>query len=86
MTVNLTDAQSNLINNSKYTHNYMSQYDKDQHGDADHADYYTDMFEADTAVLQRSVANDVGGLIIYMKGTQLVAYYDYENLGGCVFA
>jgi hypothetical protein len=84
--MHLTAKQSNLINNSKYTHNYMSQYDKDQHGDADHAEYYTEQFEAETNVLQRSTANDVGGLIIYMKGQQLVAYYDYENLGGCVFA
>jgi hypothetical protein len=84
--MHLTAKQSNLINNSKYTHNYMSQYDKDQHGDADHAEYYTEQFEAETGVLARSTANDVGGLIIYMNGKQLVAYYDYENLGGTVFA
>ena len=81
----LTTKQSALINNSKYTHNYLAQYNKDAHGDADHAEYYTAQFEADTNVLQRSTANDVGGLIIYMQGKQLVAYYDYENLGGCVF-
>lgn len=84
--MHLTDAQSTLINTSAYTHNYQSQYDKEAHGDADHTDYYTALFEADTAVLKRSTANDVGGIIIYMKGRQLVAYYDYENLGGCVFA
>ena len=82
----LTNKQSALINNSKYTHNYIKQYNKDVHGDADHAEYYTEQFEADTQVLKRSTANDVGGLIIYMQGKQLVAYYDYENLGGCVFA
>lgn len=84
--MHLTAKQSNLINKSAYTHNYMSQYDKDVHGDADHADYYTAQFEAETGVLARSTANDVGGLIIYMQGKQLVAYYDYENLGGTVFA
>jgi|SanBayMetagenome_1026888.scaffolds.fasta_scaffold80488_1 hypothetical protein len=84
--MHLTAKQSTLINTSAYTHNYITQYNKDLHGDADHADYYTQLFEADTAVLQRSTANDVGGLIIYMQGKQLVAYYDYENLGGCVFA
>ena len=82
----LTAKQSNLINKSAYTHNYIKQYNKDQHGDADHAEYYTAQFEADTDVLARSTANDVGGLIIYMNGKQLVAYYDYENLGGTVFA
>lgn len=82
----LTAKQSALINNSKYTHNYIKQYNKDVHGDADHAEYYTEQFEADTDVLQRATANDVGGIIIYMQGKQLVAYYDYENLGGCVFA
>ena len=82
----LTTKQSNLINTSAYTHNYLAQYRKDAHGDADHAEYYTEQFEADTNVLQRATANDVGGIIIYMQGKELVAYYDYENLGGCVFA
>lgn len=82
----LTAKQSDLINTSTYTHNYITQYRKDVHGDADAQEYYTAQFEAQTNVLQRSTANDVGGLIIYMQGKQLVAYYDYENLGGCVFA
>lgn len=82
----LTTKQSNLINKSKYTHNYLAQYKQDVHGDADVAEYYTEQFEAQTDVLKRSTANDVGGLIIYMNGRELVAYYDYENLGGCVFA
>ncbi len=84
--MHLTAKQSNLINTSAYTHNYITQYNKDVHGDADAQEYYTEQFEADTKVLKRSTANDVGGLIIYMQGQQLVAYYDYENLGGCVFA
>lgn len=82
----LTAKQSNLINKSAYTHNYLTQYKKDVHGDEDSAEYYTAQFEAETDVLARSTANDVGGLIIYMNGKQLVAYYDYENLGGTVFA
>lgn len=82
----LTNKQSALINTSTYTHNYLAEYNKDAHGDRDVAEYYTEQFEAQTDVLKRSEANDVGGIIIYMKGKQLVAYYDYENLGGCVFA
>lgn len=81
----LTTKQSNLINNSKYTHNYIKQYKADTHGDADAQEYYTEQFEQQTLVLERSTANDVGGIIIYMQGTELVAYYDYENLGGTVF-
>lgn len=84
--MHLTAKQSKQINTSKYTHNYITQYNKDVHGDADAQEYYTEQFETETSVLSRSTANDVGGLIIYMKGKQLVAYYDYENLGGCVFA
>lgn len=83
--MHLTDAQSDLINSSKYTHNYIAQYEADTHGDADHIEYYTALFEQQTLVLERSTANDVGGIIIYMQGTELVAYYDYENLGGTVF-
>lgn len=86
MTVNLTDAQSDQINNSKYTHNYIKQYEADTYGDADAQEYYTELFEAETNVRARSTANDVGGIIIYMQGRELVAYYDYENLGGTVFA
>ena len=84
--MHLTTKQHNLINDSKYTHNYLKQYKKDVHGDADAQEYYTELFESETSVLKRSTANDVGGLIIYMNGKQLVAYYDYENLGGTVFA
>lgn len=83
--MNLTAEQHNLINSSRYTHNYIKQYNKDAHGEADAQEYYTEQFEAQTNVLQRSTANDVGGIIIYMQGQELVAYYDYENLGGCVF-
>ena len=82
----LTAKQSKQINTSKYTHNYLAQYKQDVHRDRDAQEYYTELFEADTGVLKRGKANDVGGLIIYMNGRELVAYYDYENLGGCVFA
>jgi hypothetical protein len=85
MTINLTDAQSDLINNSPSTHDYMTEYKAEAHGDEDHSDYFTAQFEADTSVLSRSRANDVGGIIIYMKRKQLVAYFDYENLCGTVF-
>lgn len=93
MTIDLTQAQEDSINNSPSTHDYMTQYEADKHEASceadlytDHSDYYTAQFEADTSVLSRSKANDVGGIIIYMQRKQLVAYFDYENLCGTVFA
>ena len=92
-TVNLTQQQEDAINNTAKTHDYMTRYDADEHEasiDADeysdHIDYYTAQFEDDTTVLQRSTAHDVGGIILYMNTNELVAFYDYENLCGTVFA
>lgn len=85
-TVNLTQQQEDAINNTPKTHDYFAQYEADEHGDEDAQEYFTAQFEADTSVLGRSVANDVGGIIIYMNKDELVAFYDYENLCGTVFA
>jgi CRISPR/Cas system-associated protein Cas7 (RAMP superfamily) len=85
-TLNLTQQQEDAINTTASTHDYFSQYEAEAHGDEDHSDYFTEAFEADTSVLKRSVANDVGGIIIYMNKRELVAYFDYENLCGTVFA
>jgi hypothetical protein len=85
MTVRLTDAQSDLINTTEHTHDYMHCYDAEEHGDSDHSEYYTEQFERETNVLERGTANDVGGIIIYMQGPELVAFFDYENLAGTVF-
>lgn len=88
MTRDLTDAQSDLRHTSPSTHYYMSMMQRQAPapGDQDPSDYYTAHVEADTSVLSRSKANDVGGIIIYMQRKQLVAYFDYENLCGTVFA
>jgi hypothetical protein len=85
-TLDLTQAQEDAINDTANTHDYMSQYEADKHGDLDHSEFYTEQFERETSVLKRSTANDVGGIIIYMKDRELVAYFDYENLCGTVFA
>jgi hypothetical protein len=93
MSLQLTEQQELAINNTANTHDYMSRYELDEHEasieadeHSDHIEYYTAQFEADTSVLERSTANDVGGIIIYMNASELVAYYDYENLCGTVFA
>lgn len=93
MQVTLTQQQEDAINNTAKTHDYMARYDADEHEASveadkysDHIDYYTAQFEDDTTVLQRSTAHDVGGIILYMNADELVAFYDYENLCGTVFA
>ena len=86
MQVQLTQQQEDAINTTANTHDYMLDYEAEVHADADHSDYYTEQFELATSVLERSVANDVGGIIIYMNNAELVAYFDYENLCGTVFA
>ena len=82
----LTNAQSNLINNSAYTHNYEDEavaiYEST--GD-DGIDSFTNRFESETGVLMRSEAHDIGGLIVYMDGKELVAFYDYERFVGTVY-
>jgi hypothetical protein len=50
---------------------------------------YTQLFETNTNVLVAAVAHDIGGLVVYFStanAKQLVAFYDYENFVGTVFA
>ena len=87
-TVNLTQSQEDAINNTAHTHDYTARWEADEHADADEdvCEYFTAVFERDTSVLQRSVEHDVGGIILYMNEGDLVAFYDYENVCGTVFA
>lgn len=44
-------------------------------------------FEADAAVhLAGAASNDVGAVILYTRDGEEVAYYDYENYVGSVYA
>ena len=82
----LTNAQSQQINNSVYTHDYEAEavaiYEST--GD-DGIDVFTERFERETDIAQRADSEDIGGLIVYYKGKQLLAFYDYERFVGTVF-
>lgn len=96
----LTAAQSKQINNSSYTHNYSEAAVAEwETTNTDVCSKYTQLFEAQTNVLATAVAHDIGGLIVYFSAAnahnvyfsktnakQLVAFYDYENFVGTVFA
>ena len=72
--------------NNVYTHNYMSNYEANEHMGIDSIDYYVELFEQDAAAhLQHCTANDVGGVVLYMDNNDNeVAFFDYENLVGAV--
>jgi hypothetical protein len=81
----ITDAESDLINNSEYSHNYetaaMHLFDG---GIDDIEDDFIDKFEEDIKSLYTE-SNDLGGLIVYFNNDKLVAFYDYERFVGTVF-
>lgn len=82
----LTSAQSEQINSAVYTHDYaaeaVSQYKST--GD-DGTDVFTERFELETRILQRADSTDIGGLILYYRERELLAFYDYERFVGAVF-
>ena len=83
----LTDAQELQINSvEKYTHNYEAEAVKsfDENGD-DKMQELQERFEADIAGVYNN-DDDMGGIVAYFKDLELVAFYDYENFKGAVFA
>ena len=83
----LTDAQEQQINSvNKYTHNYEAEAVKsfDDTGD-DKMQELQERFEAGIAGAYNN-NNDMGGIVAYFKDSALVAFYDYENFKGAVFA
>ena len=83
----LTDAQELQINSvEKYTHNYEVEAVKsfDDTGD-DKMQELQERFEADIASAYDN-NDDMGGIVVYFKDIKLVAFYDYENFKGAVFA
>lgn len=85
MLITLTQAQCTQINAAAYTHNY-SEEAVQQHlaSDDDVIEKYTDKFEASIAHVPYTTANDIGGLIVYLNGHDIVAFYDYENFAGAI--
>jgi len=83
----LTDAQELQINSvEKYTHDYEAEAVKsfDATGD-DKMEALQARFEADIAGTYNK-EDDLGGLCVYFKDRELVAFYDYENFKGAVLA
>jgi len=72
----------------RYTHNYMSLYERDAHGEEDFREFYTEQFEREAAdALKGLTADDVGGVILYYDAEgKEAAYFDYENLVGSIYS
>lgn len=68
----LTSAHCEQINSAIYTHEY----------EIDESTDYTGQFEADTG-FENGV--DIGGMIVYMRDRELLAFFDYELAAGAVF-
>lgn len=80
----LTTAQSNAINNANYTHDYESE------ALASYEDTGDDMMEEleerfESQFTDYDQREDLGGLTVYFKNNELVAFYDYEQFKGAVF-
>ena len=83
----LTDAQELQINSvEKYTHDYEAEAVKsfDATGD-DKMEELQERFEASIEG-KYDGGDDLGGLTVYFKEGELVAFYYYENFKGAVFA
>jgi len=54
-------------------------------GLGDGIEKYTDRWEAEFAdTLENCTTDDIGGLIVYLRGNKEVAVYDYENFCGWI--
>jgi hypothetical protein len=81
-----TQRESDMINAARHTHDYTAAYDANEHNSSLTCEYYTAQFEADTCILEHTVREDVGGVLLYREHGQLIAFFDYECLTGAVFA
>ena len=74
----LTDAESELINTTEYT------VDWSELSETKSEERLIEMFEA-VIHDKYDESDDLGGLIVYFKDNNLVAFYDYEMYVGTVF-
>ena len=75
---NLTEAESELINNSEYTVDYTDLADEVDEEELE------ERFD-DIVAGKYDERDDLGGLTVYFKDDKLVAFYDYEQFVGTVF-
>ena len=80
----LTNAQSAQINSAEHTHDYeteaLASYEAT--GD-DMMEELEERFES--SFTDFDLREDLGGITVYFKNEQLVAFYDYEQFKGAVF-
>jgi hypothetical protein len=74
----LTEAESNLINNTEYT------VDWSELSETTSEERLEEMFEA-LMTDKYDECDDLGGLTVYFKDDKLVAFYDYEQYAGTIF-
>jgi len=75
---NLTEAESELINNSEYTVDYSDLADEVDEEELE------ERFD-DIVAGKYDERDDLGGLTVYFKDDKLVAFYDYERFVGTIF-
>lgn len=68
----LNDSQVSQINSAIFTHEY----------DPTNSQDFTSQFESDTGFEN---GEDIGGILVYMREGELMAFFDYEQSAGCVF-
>lgn len=68
----LNDSQVSQINSAIFTHEYTVEGNQD----------FTSQFESDTGFEN---GTDIGGILVYMRGDELLAFFDYEQSAGTVF-
>ena len=74
----LTEAESELINNSAHTVDYSDIAEEIDE------EYCEEQFE-DLVAGKYDEQDDLGGLTVYFKDDKLVAFYDYEQFVGTIF-
>jgi len=70
----------------RYTYDYFAEYEANKHGNEDSSEFYTEQFEREAADYLRGCdSDDVGGVVLYLRGGEEVAFFDYENLVGSIY-
>ena len=83
----LTEAESTLINTTKYTVDWSDLIEVDNEFSGEQGDCERELehrFDVLVAGAWDS-RDDLGGLTVYFKNDKLVAFYDYEQYVGTVF-
>lgn len=81
----LTDAQELQINSATYTHNYEAEASAGRDTDGDDLSVELTLRFETSIEGKYDGGDDLGGLTVYFKEGELVAFYDYENFKGTVF-